>query len=116
MHWSFPAGGLCPSVANVSVVQSGQNYSVTVEAKKPNCKGWRNVASYSFSIVCDTNCTTEFRDSGNSTVPIWVFRDVGTGVFTVTIIAENSCGEQTVLAQEQIPVGEPYTGKHVCKT
>ena len=114
VHWSSSAGGQCPSGAIVSSVRSGPGYNVTVETVKPNCSGWEEIVSYNFTIVCETNCPSGYTVSGNSSAPVWVFPDVDSGVFTVTVTAENSCGEQTVLAQEEISVGEPCTGRYVC--
>lgn len=112
VHWFLSTGGQCPSVVNVSAVQSGLGFNVTAQAGKLECSGWEDTL-YHFSIMCATNCTGRYRDSGNSSVPMWVFPDVGIGVFVVTVIAENSCEEQTVLAQKQISVGEPYTWRCV---
>ena len=103
-------------MADVSAVQSGLSYNVTVLAEKPQCSGWGEVISYNFTIVCETNCTNDYRDSGNSSTPTWVFPDVGTGVFIITVTAKNSCGEQTELAQKEISVGEPCKLRHVCST
>jgi len=108
VHWSSPAGGQCPLVAHVSTVQSGLGYNVTVLAEKPNCSGWEDIVLYSFTIVCDANCSSEYRDSGNSSDPMWVFPDVSAGVLIVTVTAENSCGEQTVSVHKNISIGELY--------
>ena len=105
--WFIFTGGQCPSVAHVSAVQSGLGYNVTVQAEKPNCSGWKDGISYIFTIVCITNCTSEYRDSANSSAPMGVFLGVSAGVFEMTVIAENSCGDQTVLAHNKISVGEP---------
>ena len=114
VHWSSPTGGQCPSVAHVSTVQSGLSYNVTVLAEKPNCSGWEDIVLYSFTIVCDTNCSSEYRDSENSSAPMWVFPDVSAGVFIVIVRAENSCGEQTVSVHKNISISELCTSRLVC--
>ena len=108
MHWSSPAGGQCPLVADVSAVQYGLSFNVTVQAERPYCSGWEDIVLYSFTIVCDANCSSKYRDSGNSSDPMWVFPGVSAGVFIVTVTAENSCGEQTVSFHKNISVGELY--------
>jgi len=105
--WFIFTGGQCPSLAHVSAVQSGLGYNVTVLAEKPNCSAWKDGIFYIFTIVCVTNCTSEYRDSANSSAPMCVFLGVSAGVFEVTAIAENNCGDQTVLAHNKISVGEP---------
>ena len=96
-------GGICTSLIQY-VIDSNM-----LTWENPNCRGWENALDHYNLKIEPTSGVYEYMTSDSSfMIPAHI-----NGIIFTTVIAENVCGEKTVLNTASLPLVS--NSMHVCK-